>query len=381
MESWENVRLFTDGDEYFNSMIEDIDSARDSVAIESYIFAYDRLTQRVLESLAKAKARDCQVHLLVDGFGSYTSIAFLKIFCRNTHIFFSVFHPVPFLIILLQKFLVRMFSKSERFFDRMNSRNHRKVAIIDNSIAYLGSLNFVEYHCRSYVQEKAWRDTGVRVQGPQVAILTRAFNITFIRTLSKDFLERMGRWKLTQPPPHEGINLNTTQKMRKLWYRRLIRNILRAEKCVYITTAYFLPRRSLTRALTFAKKKGVDVRIIIPGKSDTHVVRWAGQSLIEYLSKKNVKIYEYQPTILHAKTMIIDDSAYVGSFNFNHRSLLHDLEVELIFKDTAVVSEMKAIWQNDLSNSALLTPEILKQQQSPFKRLLYKAAFRMRYML
>ena len=79
--------------------------------------------------------------------------------------------------------------------------------------------------------------------------------------------------------------------------------------------------------------------------------------------------------------MIIDDSAYVGSFNFNHRSLLHDLEVELIFKDTAVVSEMKTIWQNDLSNSALLTPEILKQQQSPFKRLLYKAAFRMRYML
>lgn len=381
MESWESVRLFTDGDEYFNAMIEDIDSARNSVAIESYIFEYDRLTRRVLEALAKARARGCKVHLLVDGFGSYSSITFLKIFCLNAHIIFSVFHPVPFLIVLLQKFFVRMFSKGERFFNRMNSRNHRKVAIIDNSIAYLGSLNFVEYHCKSYVQNAAWRDTGVRVQGPQVAILTRAFSITFIRTLSKDFMEWVGRWKLPQPPPHECINLNTTQKMRKLWYRRLIRSILRADKCVYITTAYFLPRRSLTRALVFAQKKGVDVKIIIPGKSDTHVVRWAGQSLIEYLAQKNVKIYEYQPTILHAKTMLIDDTAYVGSFNFNHRSLLHDLEVELIFKDTAVVNEMTKIWNEDLANSKLLTLEVLKQQQTPLKRLLYKAAFRMRYML
>lgn len=381
MESWESVRLFTDGDEYFNAMIEDIDSARSSVAIESYIFAYDRLTQRILDSLARAKARGCQVHLLVDGFGSYSSITFLKIFCRNTHIFFSVFHPVPFLIILLQKFLVRLFSKSERFFDRMNSRNHRKVALIDNSVAYLGSLNFVEYHCRSYVYDSAWRDTGVRVQGAEVNILTRSFNITFIRTFQKDFLEWVGRWKLEQPLPHESINLNTTPKMRKLWYRRLIRNILRAEKCVYITTAYFLPRRSLTRALTLAQKKGVDVRIIIPGKSDTHVVRWAGQSLIEYLSKKKVKIYEYQPTILHAKTMIIDNTAYVGSFNFNHRSLLHDLEVELSFKEPEIIRKMNEIWKKDLENSRLLTPEILKTQQSPLKRLLYKAAFRMRYML
>lgn len=376
MESWTDVKIIIDGDQYYNEIIDSIDSARNSVTLESYIFDIDPLTQRVLEALARARTRNCRVSLLVDGVGSYKSISYLKIYCLQQDIFFSVFHPVPFIVVVAAK----LFARSTQFFDRMNSRNHRKIVVIDSQIAFLGSFNFAQYHCKSYVKEKAWRDTGVRVEGPLAIHLTGAFTVSFVRTLSKDFVDWLSRWKIRTPASIEGINLNTTKKMRKLWYRRLVRTILRSEKRVYITTAYFLPRRSLTQALKKAQQRGVDVRIIIPGKSDTNVVRWAGQSLIEYLTDKNVKIYEYQPSILHAKTMIIDDTAYIGSFNFNHRSILHDLEVELSFDEPSVVSELTSIWEKDLGDSKLLTSENLKQS-SFLKRLLYKIAFRMRYML
>lgn len=361
-------------------MIADIQLAKTSVTVESYIFANDRLTAKILKALTEAAHRGCDVRLLVDGFGSYGQIRYLKDYCQKNRILFAVFHPIPYWLGLLFTFLQAFVTLSTRFLDLLNSRNHRKITVIDNQVAYLGSLNFVEDHCESLVGKKAWRDTGVRVEGPRAAIFSRIFSVSLLRTLSRDFVDWINRWKLRNTALIPGINLNTTKRMRKLWYKRLVRTILRAEKRVYITTAYFLPRRALAKALTIAKQRGVEVKILIPGQSDTQVVRWAGHELITYLTKKNIQVLEYQPTILHAKTMIIDDTAYIGSFNLNHRSLLHDLEVELEFQEPAVLKEMLNIWNEDISKSRILTLPDLKAK-SLLKRLFFKLIFKMRYMM
>jgi cardiolipin synthase len=168
--------------------------------------------------------------------------------------------------------------------------------------------------------------------------------------------------------------------MRYQVYRDLIRRIRNAEDHIFVASAYFLPKGSLLRALKYAARKGVDVEIIVPGTTDVPIVRWAAFEVIKNMFKSGIKVFEYQKSILHAKYMIIDDYCSVGSLNLNHRSLLHDLEVEVVLIDPHDRDNLLQQWQIDRAQSALLTEQKL-QSNSWLIQVLSRIAFKLRYLL
>lgn len=380
MESWSYARIFHSGDDYYHSLVQDIRNAQHSITIESYIFTIDKLTGTILDELSAARGRGCSVKIIVDGFGSYTDIPHLDTQCKMRGIEMRVFHPFPYPLFLARK-KSSQFSNSLGFFlKHFNRRNHRKITIIDEKRAYLGSLNFTQDHCESLVGPKAWRDTGVCIEGPQIRHLVLDFKISYMRTYIKGLFTWGGQWRKNFSPSRSLVRLNTTQRMRRRLYKDLLSRINNAESRIYLTTAYFLPKRSLLRALLRAAHRGLDIRIMIPGKSDVPMVKWAAFNIMRFLIKKGIPIFEYQPTILHAKTMIIDNEVFIGSFNMNHRSLMHDLEVEVLLKDSASLHNMLHQWQVDLENSKQLSSKELSAPSFLF-RILHNIAFRLRYML
>lgn len=380
MESWSAVRIFYTGDEYFESMLQDIHGASRSITIESYIFNIDPLTLKILDALAAASARGVSVKIVVDGFGAYYNIPDLDRHCASRHIEFRVFHALPYPLLWARELFSKYSLNNSLFYKSLNRRTHRKVTIIDEKRAYLGSLNFTQDHCAQYRGQQAWRDTGVWVEGPPLQALVLAFQISYLRTYVKGLTHWIGRWKLRHEPFERVLRLNTTQRSRQRLYLNLLQRLRTAKSRVYVTTAYFLPKRSLLRAILKATKRGVDVQILIPGKSDVPMVKWAAFYMVRFLLQKNVTIYEYQKTILHAKTMIIDDDVFIGSFNLNHRSVLHDLEVEVVLKDPRSLESMLSQWSKDLQDSRRADE---KDFGRPFWlfRPLYWLAFRLRYLL
>lgn len=380
MESWSDVRIFYSGDEYFESMLQDIRKATKSITIESYIFAIDPLTLNILDALGDARARGVSVKIVVDGIGAYYNIRELDRLCSRKGIELRVFHPLPYPLLWARDVFAKHSLNSSLFYKSLNRRTHRKVAIIDEKRAYLGSMNFTQDHSERYRGELAWRDTGVWVEGPPLRALVLAFQISYLRTYVKGLTQWIGRWKLRQEPFEHILRLNTTQASRRRLYRDLLVRLRTAKSRIYITTAYFVPKRSLLRAFLKASQRGVDVQILTPGKSDVPVVKWAAFYMVRFLLQKDVTMYEYQKTILHAKTMIIDDEVFIGSFNLNHRSILHDLEVEVVLKDPASLQSMLEQWSKDIQNSRRVGE---RDFDRPFwlLRPLYKLAFRLRYLL
>lgn len=376
MDSWSQVQIFNSGDAYFKSLLQDIREAKQSITLECYIFAMDELTTLVLEELCQAKARGVAVKLIIDGFGSYYNIPQISKYCSTHQLELRIFHPLPYPSTWFQHW---PHWPGKTWFARMNRRNHRKISLIDDKIAYLGSLNFIKIHCAEFVGNEAWRDTGVRLEGPPVKQLVIATQITYLRTIYRGILNWIGRWRVAAAPFNSPIQLNTTQKMRRFLYKGILRKISRAEHRVYITTAYFLPKRSVLKALIKAAERGVDVRILLPGKTDVPFVKWAAFFLVQFLLQMKIPIFEYQKSILHAKTMIIDDEVYVGSFNLNYRSLFHDLEVIARLNDTKSLQEMVNHWNEDLHNSRQISEKDFGS--SWIARLIYRIAFRLRYML
>lgn len=379
MEAWTKIQLFHSGDDYFSSLMGRIRLAKKSITIEGYIFAVDRLTRPLLAELAAARNRGCSVKIIVDGFGSYNYIPELRKICEEFGIELRIFHPLPYLTRFFSHWRQVSGLNPRLFFRRLNRRNHRKIVLIDELGAYLGSLNFIELHCAQIMGKKAWRDTGIYVEGPAIKHIILAVQITYLRTVYKGILTWVSRWMLPKSSFSSAIQLNTTQKMRRLLYRDLLRLIGHSEHRVYITTAYFLPKRKLLKALIEAANRGVDVKLILPGKSDVPLVKWAAFYIVRLLILSRIPIYEYQGSVLHAKTMIVDDTAYVGSFNLNHRSLLHDLEVIARLDDKNSIENMLDQWALDLSNSMSLAEKDFNSTW--FSQWFYKVAFLFRYML
>jgi len=365
MRTWTYTRIFHSGDEYYAHLLEDIRSAKTSVTLETYIFSVDKLTLPILHALSEAQKRGCDVKMIVDGFGSYPTLSTLKRYCFQHNIALRIFNPIRF------TFWMR----------RLNRRNHRKITIIDEKRAYLGSLNYEMNHCEQYAGPTAWRDTGVALEGPDVARLVTAFHLTYLRTFHWGLLRLLNKFHFIIPliPENSILRLNSTQRTRRLLYRDLLRRINSAKDRVYITTAYFLPKRSLLQALVNASRRGVDVKILLPGKSDAPVVKWAAFELIHVMRRKGVRFYEYQKCILHAKTMILDDLVFVGSMNMNHRSLIYDLEVEAILSDKASLENFVTQWNADLLQSRQVTEADYRASYF-VTRLIYRWAFRLRFL-
>ncbi len=173
LQTWTDVKFYFSGDDYFQSIFEKIQLAAYEIRIEMYMFNFDELGKAVLEHLKQARLRGVEVYLLVDGIGSIGFLADLDDYCRKNKIHFKIYHPVPIRLRFLQRFSFKLLTwKNIRWFfimfRKINNRDHRKVILIDQKIAFVGSQNIAKVHSETLSLDKAWRDTGVEVQGPPV---------------------------------------------------------------------------------------------------------------------------------------------------------------------------------------------------------------------
>jgi cardiolipin synthase len=324
---WQKEDVFLDGDQYFDFLLRDIDSAQKLITIEIYIFNDDIVGKRITQHLIAAHKRGVEVQIIVDGVGSYSFFDRLYGEFEKHGIIVKMFHPLP----ILHPFYGNLSFKQKvsAFFTRiwrMNQRNHRKIITLDSHTMYVSSYNFTIEHTQDYAQQK-WKDMGVRVEGEHVKLAV--LNFKKIWQLKEYLKMRQEIKPLLKHAKHSPLRMSSSMFMKRFLYRDLLQRIYKAENRIWLVTPYFIPKGRLILALGKAAKRGVDVRILISKQTDVRLFRTLQFFYYPYLLKKKVKVFQYNKTILHAKNFIIDDFITIGSSNLNHRSLLHDLEVDL----------------------------------------------------
>lgn len=332
MSYWETEELFFDGDQFFDRLIKDIEAARDSITVEVYIFNDDLLGRKMAAHLVAAQIRGVKVQVIVDGVGSYNFYNRLSGLFSKRGVTVKTYNPLPFLHPFYGKvnFLRKLQIYVLRFL-RLNKRNHRKIVTIDEHILYSGSFNFTAEHT-SFHHASKWKDMGVRVSGQMVKYAVLNFKRNWkLRDYYryKKVLKKLPRsnWR------HSPLRMNHTLMMKRYFYKNFLNNIHRAQKRIWFVTPYFIPRRRIIRLLGAAAARGVDVRLLTTWKTDVKLFRTLQFFYYPYLLSKGVKVFQYSDSVLHAKNYIIDDWMTIGSTNLNHRSLIHDLEVDLVVQD------------------------------------------------
>jgi cardiolipin synthase A/B len=319
--------IFVCGSDYFRSLLDDINAAQKTIDLETYIFNKDSLGQKIILALVDAAKRGVAVRVLVDGCGTPHWGNGMANQLHKAGGKSKVFHPFPWSITNWSHSVVRLPSaiKFIYFFLKANSRNHRKVALIDSHIAYTGSINISKNHLNKEDGGDGWRDTAIKITNANITDLQLAFDSAWNHSTISERLRQVFQHIKTDPL----IRLNYGRHRRRVLYKNLLRQLRSSQRRIWITNAYFVPDNFLLRKLKEAALRGVDVRILLPYKSDLFIMPWASSTFYFNLLKAGVRIYEYLPSILHAKTLILDDWMLVGSSNLNHRSLLHDLEADI----------------------------------------------------
>lgn len=353
------IQLHFDGDSYFTAAIQLIEDAQTEVLIESYIFDLDPIGLRVLKAAEIAVSRGAQVYLIVDGIGSFNWLEQIEKKCIQIGVQFRAYHPLPLTKLSLISW--RQLRRWLRFFKKINRRDHRKMISVDRKSILIGSLNISQVHSKEFLDENAWRDTALLLKysnpEPETLFLASSFFKTW-HLCSKFRTRNLSGRLFDRSPRNERINplqsrfrLNTSPWARYRLLLDLRAKMKNAKERILITNAYFLPRRSILKALRQAAKRGVYVGLILPHKTDVWFVREASRSLYYRLIKSGVHIFEYTPRVLHAKTLVIDDWATIGSHNLNHRSMLHDLELEAVVKEKDSIEELIKKWDQDAQSS------------------------------
>ncbi len=337
--------VYDEGDRYFDALVEAIAVASSTINLEVYIFDDDCVGQRVCHALINAAKRGVDVRVIMDAVGSFGSASSISDQLVHAGVKAKVFHPLPWQLRLYPKSIKsgNYLNKSLYFLRKINRRDHRKLCVIDSQCMFTGSFNLSDSHLPESLDGGGWRDLGVKIIGARAQLAEKQFDAV---------------WNRREPPiagRHYApifSNLSSWTRHRKnLAFERLI---IDAQHKIWITSAYFAPSARVIRALKRAVGQKVDVRIIVPARSDIHLFPFLTATYYKDLLQAGIKMYEYLPSVLHTKSLIADDCCVIGSTNFNHRSFLHDLELDIVLTDETTVTNVETIFKTDIENSRLL---------------------------
>ncbi len=314
--------------------------AKRTVDFETYIFEPGWLGDQVAEALCQAAQKGVAVRLLVDGIGSPDFAAHYGPRLTQAGAAFRVYRSLPVIFstafrLLRLDHLKHRFREAHSLLNTGNRRDHRKLCLVDERQVWMGSFNVSDWHLRRAKGKKAWRDTGLFLSGVASLVFQTAFRLAWEdrwpRLWGSRGRRRLKSW-ITRELAGTPIRLTMTRRLRVAYRRELLNRFQGASRRIWVLTPYFTPTQSLLRALAQAARRGCEVRLILPGSSDIPMVRWVSMAFYPKLLKAGCHIAEYQESILHAKTLVVDDWVLVGSSNLNQRSLRRDLEVNVVLQ-------------------------------------------------
>lgn len=317
---WDEEVLFTQGDAYFAGLLRAIDQANHTIELETYIFEKGVLADRFAEKLKAAAARGVRVRLIVDGWGSPGFVHDYLKSLKGAGIKVRFFRVIPFLLKRLPGDPRNFWRRLVLRFRRVNRGNHRKFCLIDQNELWVGSFNVSDVHLMEIQGERAWKDVGVKVRGRELRYARRAFQRAYRGWRAINFPSRSPKLLL----------LNDSFIHKRRTRRAHIRQIKKARERIWIATPYFVPIGRIMRLLIRRAKQGIDVRVIVPKENDVWFMKWMSLPLLRLLSRKGVKVFIYSPRFSHQKVFVADNWITVGSTNLNHRSFLHDLEMDVV---------------------------------------------------
>ena len=339
------VQLFFRGEEAFASVLQAIEGATQEILLETYILRDDATGRKILGLLGGAAARGVKVRVLADAYGSWTTKRAFWREMQGLGIEARLFHP---------------------FWSHLRGflfRDHRKIIAIDRRISFTGGMNVAnEYGSSRHNKNASWRDTHVRIEGPTAWEMALVFS---------EGWERSGGASLHLPPlsPTDASGARTlvldSRPGRGQGETAAVLAALvgASRKRLWITNSYFAPNRTAIRLLGRAAQRGVDVRLLLQGRSDMPFVRHAGHGNFPDLLAAGVRIFEYQPAILHAKTLVVDDHvSVIGSSNLDFRSFYFNAECNVLIFDDATARTMAQTFQEDLGQSIEMRLEAWNQR-------------------
>lgn len=341
-----SVKLLINGEEKFPEFLTSLREARHSIHLEYYIFEVDTIGKEVLSILEEKAQEGIFVRLLVDSIGSPALVRHLS---RRKDLSFEYhrFLPVTF---------TSMGSS--------NYRNHRKIAVIDGEIGYIGGINISDRYINDPANNNPvfWRDTALKVEGPAVTMLQIGFWNSWNLVDGTPFqlsdgyllhqlpeLEKKGRAAVSFVESDPG-------SLGPFNMEAILVGLGEADKKIQLVTPYYVPSDELSTALKVAAASGLEVELMLPEKSDSFIVQHASLSFIKPLLERGVKVYFYKKGFIHAKTINIDGKlSYIGTVNLDTRSFYINYEIAAVVSDDAVCRQLEAQFEHDKENCERMT--------------------------
>src|SRR4030043_1547551 len=351
------VTLLADGQVAYAAMFEAIENARDHINLESYIMEDDETGRKFADRLLKKQAEGVQVNLIYDSVGSMNTPAPFFQRLRDAGIQVVGFNPINPL--------------KARGDWGLTHRDHRKILIVDGKVSIIGGINISKVYSSSPFKRKQnkkapihWRDTDIQIEGPAVAEFQKLFLDTWLKQKGQ---------KLSEPNYFPDLKeagnalvrvVGSTQGQdNRITFIVYVSAITFAEHSIHMTNSYFIPDDQIVKALTDAARRGVDVKIILPGITDSQLALYAQRYHYSGLLKSGVKLYEHSTSLLHAKTAVVDNVwSTVGSTNMDFLSLLNNDEVNAVILNHEFAVEMEKMFVRDLANSRQIQWEEWKKR-------------------
>lgn len=326
--------LLVDGREFFPRMLAAIEAAREYILLEIYLLESGTVTDRFIQAFARAVQRGVRVHLLADDFGAAGLSRHDRVRLREAGVDLEFYNPLR-----TRKLIGNMF------------RDHRKLLIVDGVVAYVSGAGLTDEFDDPDHPQRSWRESAVEIRGPVLGDWQELYQRVWDRHAAAPLTLPASRSSAQSDDMPGRVVPSRSLRVQDI-RRSLYRWVTRAEHRVWLATAYFVPSRKLLRSLRRAALRGVDVRLLVPGRHTDHpAIRHAGRRFYLSLLRHGVRIFEYQPRFLHTKALLCDQWVSLGSSNFDRWNLRWNLEANQEVHDSRFAQTVTAMFEEDFRQS------------------------------
>ncbi len=342
-----SLKLLFSGVETYSQIVHDIGQAKHHINMEYYIWEPDSIGTRLRDALVASAKRGVAVRLHLDGVGS----------AKANKRFWRPLTEAGGRVSHFNRLAIRRRTG--------NFRTHRKIIVVDGTIGYSGGMNIIDVHSEEFSGENAWRDTHLRLEGPATRGLQMVFNEGWY-DCTGEILDGVDFFPTNTAVQADARSVQVVSsgpdESRNAIHKLIAASLFASVRRVYITTPYFVPDPTICDALNAAALRGADVRILVPRKNDLKLIGAASRSYYPGLLDVGVRIFEYGPRMVHAKTLVVDNMlALVGTANVDNRSFRLNFEVGVACYNSYVCEQLVAAFEDDLASATEVTAEMVAE--------------------